>query len=48
MNMFLHGEDNHKIEWGDTIRNPLLLDKDGKGSRIQVRSAPLTKLGRST
>jgi type I restriction enzyme M protein len=20
MNMFLHGEDNHKIEWGDTIR----------------------------
>ncbi|WP_268793915.1 type I restriction-modification system subunit M [Rheinheimera salexigens] len=31
MNMFLHGEDNHRIEWGDTIRNPLLLDKDGKG-----------------
>lgn len=30
MNMFLHGEDNHRIEWGDTIRNPLLLDKDGK------------------
>jgi type I restriction enzyme M protein len=29
MNMFLHGEDNHKIEWGDTIRNPKLLDKDG-------------------
>ena len=26
MNMFLHGEDNHKIEWGDTIRNPKLLD----------------------
>jgi putative hemolysin len=23
MNMFLHGEDNHKIEWGDTI-----LDRD--------------------
>ncbi len=22
MNMFLHGEDNHRIEWGDTIRNP--------------------------
>ncbi|WP_350636379.1 N-6 DNA methylase, partial [Pseudoalteromonas sp. GW168-MNA-CIBAN-0100] len=31
MNMFLHGEDNHRIEWGDTIRNPLLLDKDGNG-----------------
>ena len=28
MNMFLHGEDNHKIAWGDTIRNPLLLDKN--------------------
>lgn len=28
MNMFLHGEDNHRIEWGDTIRNPKLLDKD--------------------
>ena len=29
MNMFLHGEDNHKIEWGDTIRNPKLLDRNG-------------------
>lgn len=29
MNMFLHGEDNHKIEWGDTIRNPKLLDNEG-------------------
>ena len=29
MNMFLHGEDNHKIEWGDTIRNPKLLDSNG-------------------
>ncbi len=28
MNMFLHGEDNHKIEWGDTIRNPKLLDNN--------------------
>jgi type I restriction enzyme M protein len=24
MNMFLHGEMNHQIEWGDTIRNPKL------------------------
>ncbi|TMP72740.1 type I restriction-modification system subunit M [Pseudoalteromonas sp. S1609] len=31
MNMFLHGEDNHRIEWGDTIRHPMLLDKDGTG-----------------
>lgn len=31
MNMFLHGEDNHRIEWGDTIRNPLLKDNDGTG-----------------
>ncbi|WP_298443875.1 type I restriction-modification system subunit M [uncultured Ferrimonas sp.] len=29
MNMFLHGEDNHRIEWGDTIRNPKLQDKSG-------------------
>ena len=28
MNMFLHGEDNHRIEWGDTIRNPLLKDTE--------------------
>lgn len=26
MNLFLHGEDNHRVEWGDTIRNPKLLD----------------------
>jgi len=25
MNMFLHGEDNHRIEWGDVIRNPRLV-----------------------
>ncbi|WP_042149523.1 MULTISPECIES: type I restriction-modification system subunit M [unclassified Pseudoalteromonas] len=31
MNMFLHGEDNHRIEWGDTIRHPLLLDKASTG-----------------
>ncbi len=29
MNMFLHGIDNHKLEWGDTISNPLLLDENG-------------------
>lgn len=30
MNMFLHSEDNHRIEWGDTIRNPKLLDSNGE------------------
>lgn len=29
MNMFLHGEYNHSIEWGDTIRNPKLLNEKG-------------------
>jgi len=28
MNMFLHEEDNHRIEWGDTLRNPLLIEND--------------------
>lgn len=28
MNMFLHGEDNHIIRWGDTLRNPRLLNSD--------------------
>lgn len=28
MNMFLHGEDNHIIKWGDTLRNPRLLDNN--------------------
>jgi len=28
MNMFLHGVDSARIEWGDTIRNPKLLEDD--------------------
>lgn len=28
MNMFLHDINDSKIEWGDTLRNPLLLEKD--------------------
>jgi type I restriction enzyme M protein len=28
MNMFLHGETNHQIEWGDTIANPKLRAKE--------------------
>ena len=29
MNLFLHNETNHRVEWGDTLRNPKLLG--GKG-----------------
>jgi type I restriction enzyme M protein len=36
MNMFLHGEDNHRIEWGDTIRNPKLLAGDTRLRRFDV------------
>ena len=28
MNMFLHEKDNARIEWGDTLNNPKLLEKD--------------------
>lgn len=46
MNMFLHGEDNHRIEWGDTIRNPKLLEGDSPGVdffaavRVEKRASP--------
>lgn len=36
MNMFLHGEDNHRIEWGDTLRNPRLLDPEGSLVQFDV------------
>jgi len=36
MNMFLHGEDNHQIEWGDTLRNPKLLEGEGKLKHFDV------------
>ncbi|MBF7996608.1 type I restriction-modification system subunit M [Rahnella laticis] len=39
MNMFLHGEDNHRIEWGDTIRNPKLLDKNGDLMQFDIVTA---------
>ncbi|EKP0239058.1 type I restriction-modification system subunit M [Aeromonas salmonicida] len=39
MNMFLHEEDNHKIEWGDTIRNPKLLDKNGDLMHFDIVTA---------
>lgn len=28
MNMFLHGRDSARIEWGDTLNNPLLVEDD--------------------
>jgi len=28
MNMFLHGKDSTRIEWGDTLNNPLLVEDD--------------------
>ncbi len=28
MNMFLHGMDNARVEWGDTIRSPKLIEDD--------------------
>ncbi len=39
MNMFLHGEDNHRIEWGDTIRSPKLLDDKNHLMRFDVVTA---------
>lgn len=44
MNMFLHGEDNHRIEWGDTIRNPKLLDSNAglKHFDIVVANPPFS------
>ena len=39
MNMFLHGEDNHRIEWGDTIRNPKLLDKNADLMHFDIVTA---------
>lgn len=52
MNMFLHAEDNHRIEWGDTLRNPKLLDAKGqlKHFDIVVANPPfsLEKWGHET
>jgi type I restriction enzyme M protein len=28
MNMFLHGKDSARIEWGDTLNNPMLVEND--------------------
>jgi type I restriction enzyme M protein len=39
MNMFLHGEDNHRIEWGDTLRNPKLLNADESLKHFDIVTA---------
>ena len=36
MNMFLHGMDSAKIEWGDTIRSPKLLEKNKINRIIKI------------
>ncbi len=36
MNLFLHGEDNHRVEWGDTLRNPKLLAGDTSLRRFDI------------
>lgn len=35
MNMFLHGKDSARLEWGDTLNNPLLVE-DGKLIKFDV------------
>ena len=39
MNMLLHGETNHRLEWGDTIRNPLLLDANAELDTFDIVTA---------
>ncbi len=52
MNLFLHGEDNHRVEWGDTIRNPKLLDEHDRLKHFDVVVAnppfSLAKWGHAT
>lgn len=36
MNMVLHGEPQHQLEWGDTLRDPKLLDAAGGLRRFDV------------
>lgn len=36
MNMVLHGETHHQLEWGDTLRDPKLLDATGQLRRFDV------------
>lgn len=36
MNLFLHAEDSHRVEWGDTLRNPKLLDGQGNLKQFDI------------
>jgi type I restriction enzyme M protein len=36
MNLFLHAEDSHRVEWGDTLRNPKLLDAQGNLKQFDI------------
>ncbi len=36
MNMFLHSMDGARIEWGDTLNSPLLLDENGNLMKFDV------------
>ena len=36
MNLILHGESHHQIEWGDTLRDPKLLDVAGRLKQFDV------------
>jgi type I restriction enzyme M protein len=36
MNLILHGESHHQIEWGDTLRDPKLLDSSGRLKQFDV------------
>ena len=39
MNLFLHGEENHDLRWGDSIRHPQLLDSSGGLMHFDVVTA---------
>ena len=50
MNMFLHGKDSARIEWGDTLNNPLLVENNNLMKFDVVVANPpfsLKKWGRS-
>lgn len=36
MNMFLHGEDNYLLKWGDVLRNPMLTDSNENLPRFDI------------
>lgn len=36
MNMYLHQENNHRVEWGDSLRTPKLLDAHGQLLKFDI------------